>query len=62
MTTQKINIDCIEMTDRSALRIHEELEGKSKEERLEYWARKNERFRALFPDMKELKARHTDSD
>lgn len=55
MTTQKINVDCIEMTDRSALRIHEELKEKSKEETLEYWRRKNELFRARYPRLKVLK-------
>ena len=37
MTTKTKAFDCVEMMHRGALRIHEALKGKSKEEQLAYW-------------------------
>ncbi len=37
MTTKRKEFDCVEMMHRGALRIHETLKGKSKEEQLAYW-------------------------
>ncbi len=37
MTTKTKTFDCVEMMHRGALRIHETLKGKTKEEQLAYW-------------------------
>ncbi|HUW59837.1 MAG TPA: hypothetical protein VMZ06_02435 [Candidatus Bathyarchaeia archaeon] len=37
MTTKRKTFDCVEMMHRGALRIHETLKGKTKEEQLAYW-------------------------
>ncbi|MFP4501170.1 MAG: hypothetical protein ACLFTT_09235 [Candidatus Hydrogenedentota bacterium] len=46
--------DCVEMKREGARHIHEELKGKTHEERMAYWARKNEEFRRRYPDMRTL--------
>ena len=37
MKTKTKSFDCVEMMHKGALRIHETLKGKTKEERLAYW-------------------------
>ena len=37
MTTKTKTFDCVEMMHRGALRIHETLKGKTREEQLVYW-------------------------
>jgi len=37
----KNRFDCVEMMHRGALRIHETLKGKTKEEQLEYWRQRH---------------------
>lgn len=41
MTTKTKDFDCVEMMHRGALRIHETLKGKSKEEQLAYWRQRH---------------------
>ena len=41
------DFDCVEMQDREALRIHEELKGKTREEQLAYWRERNEEARKV---------------
>ena len=56
MTNEKKEFDCVEMMHRGALRIHETLKGKSKEEQLAYWRQRHVEM------MKELEqARETHS-
>jgi len=41
MTKKTKDFDCVEMMHRGALRIHETLKGKSKEEQLAYWRQRH---------------------
>ena len=41
MTTKTKDFDCVEMMHRGALRIHETLKGKSKDEQLAYWRQRH---------------------
>ena len=59
MTTTKKSFDCVEMMHDAALRIHEELTGKTREEQLAYWRTRNEEARRKYPNMKE--ADHADA-
>jgi 1,2-phenylacetyl-CoA epoxidase catalytic subunit len=52
MTTKK-SFDCVEMMHDAALRIHEELKGKTRAEQLAYWRIRNEEARRKYPNMKE---------
>ena len=54
MTTKKKDFDCVEMMHRGALRIHDELKGKTREEQLAYWKQKNEEARAEHEALREL--------
>lgn len=54
MTRMKKNFDCIEMQDRAALRIHEALKGKTKEEVLAYWHARGEEARTRYPELRDL--------
>ena len=45
--------DCIAFQDQEALRIHEELKGKTREEVLAYFHKLNEEARKAFPQMRE---------
>ncbi len=40
-TTKRKDFDCVEMMHQGALRIHETLKGKSKEEQLAYWRQRH---------------------
>lgn len=53
MTTANKSFDCLEMMHAAALRIHEELKGKTREEQLAYWQERNEEARRNYPNMKE---------
>jgi hypothetical protein len=52
MKKTKKSFDCVEMMHEGALRIHEELKGKTREEQLAYWAEWNEKTRKRYPRMK----------
>ena len=41
MTTKIKDFDCVEMMHRGALRIHEALKDKTKEEQLAYWRQRH---------------------
>ena len=56
MTTKKKTFDCVEMMHRSALRIHNELKGKTREEQLAYWKQKNEEARAEHQALRDLQS------
>ena len=44
--------DCVEMKRNGALKIHEQLEGRSFEEQVEYWRKRAEEFRRNDPASK----------
>lgn len=48
------DFDCVEMKRAGARRIHEALKGKSHDERMAYWARKNAEFIHRYPTMRTL--------
>jgi hypothetical protein len=48
----RLNIDCIELQDREALRIHEALKNKTREEVLAYWEAQNEQARTEYPHLR----------
>ena len=48
------SFDCVEMMHQAALRIHEDLKGKTREEQLAYWRQKNEEARRKYPQMRTL--------
>jgi len=54
MKTHRKTFDCVEMMHRGALRIHEELKGKTKEEQLAYW---RQRHRELLEEQVRLRPR-----
>lgn len=54
MMRKKKDFDCIEMQDRAALRIHETLKGKTKEEVLAYWRERGEEARVRYPELRDL--------
>lgn len=54
MMTKKKDFDCVEMQDREALRIYDELKGKTREEQLAYWQRINEKARRKYPQLREI--------
>ena len=41
MTTKTKDLDCVAMMHRGALRIHEALKGKSRDEQLAYWRQRH---------------------
>jgi hypothetical protein len=51
MTTKTKTFDCVDMMHRGALRIHETLKGKTKEEQLAYW---RERHREAVAELKQM--------
>ena len=55
MTTKTKDFDCAEMMHRGALRIHETLKGKSKEEQLAYW---RERHAETLEELKQARKEH----
>ena len=54
MKKTKKSFDCVEMMHDGALRIHEELKGKTREEQLAYWRRQNEEARTKHPRLRAL--------
>lgn len=52
MTTKPKEFDCVEMMHRGALRIHETLKGKTKEEQLAYW---RQRHAEVLEELKEAR-------
>ena len=56
------DFDCVEMQDREALRIHEALKGKSREEELSYWRQRGEEARLKYPQLRVLESAHTHSE
>jgi len=54
MKKTKKSFDCVEMMHEGALRIHEELKGKTREEQLAYWRRQNEEARRKHPRLRAL--------
>lgn len=55
MTTKTKTFDCVEMMHRGALRIHETLKGKTKEEQLAYW---RERHAEAIAELKQAREVH----
>ena len=55
MTTKRKTFDCVEMMHRGALRIHETLKGKTKEEQLAYW---RERHAEAIAELKRAREPH----
>ena len=55
MTTKTKTFDCVEMMHRGALRIHETLKGKTKEEQLAYW---RERHAETIAELKQTREVH----
>lgn len=56
------DFDCVEMQDRAALRIHEELKGKTREEQLAYWRKVGEEARLKYPRLRTPESAHTHSE
>ena len=54
MTTKRKDFDCVEMMHEGGLRIHEELKGKTREEKLAYWRERDEAARREHPRLREL--------
>jgi len=54
MTTKKKDFDCVEMMHKGALHIHEELKGKSREEKVAYWRERDAAARREHPRLREL--------
>lgn len=54
MTTKKKEFDCVEMMHEGGLRIHEELKGKSREEKMAYWRERDTAARREHPRLREL--------
>ena len=55
MSSKKKDFDCVEMQDRAALRIHEALKGKSREDELEYWRQRGEEALLKYPRLRVAK-------
>ncbi len=55
------DFDCVEMQDREALRIHEELKGKTREEKLAYWRKIGEEASQKYPRLRVLESAHRES-
>jgi hypothetical protein len=53
MTMKAKEFDCVEMMHRGALRIHETLKGKTREEQLAYW---RQRHAEALRDLKQARA------
>jgi hypothetical protein len=52
METRHKDFDCVDMKRQADLRIFSQLEGKSREEQLEYWRKQHELFLAEYPQMR----------
>jgi hypothetical protein len=55
MTTKTKTFDCVEMMHEGALRIHEALKGKTKEEQLAYWRERHAELMAEWKRSPETK-------
>ncbi len=44
--------DCVEMKRKAALRIHEQLKGKSREEKIAYWQKRHQEIQKECEEMK----------
>jgi len=62
MKTSEKSFDCVAMKRAAGLRIHEELKGRTREEQLAYWQRKNEEAHAKYPQMRTLDSTHPRSE
>ncbi len=51
--------DCVEMMHEGGARVHEELNGKTREEQLAYWQRQNEESRRKHPRLRALSPTNT---
>lgn len=56
MTTKNKDFDCVEMMHRGALRIHEKLKGKSRDEQLSYW---RQRRREVMEKLEQARETHS---
>jgi len=56
------SFDCVAMKHAAGLRLHRELAGKTREEQLAYWQRKNEEARRKYPQMRTLDSTHARSE
>ncbi len=54
MKKPKKSFDCVEMMHEGALRIYEELRGKTREEQLAYWRQRNEAACLKYPRLRKL--------
>lgn len=59
MTMNKKEFDCVEMQDSAALRIHEALKGKTREEELAYWRQRGKEAGLKYPLLRDLGASPT---
>ena len=50
----KSAFDCVEMMHEGGLRIHEELKGKSREQKVAYWRERDAAARREHPRLREL--------
>jgi len=55
VTTKTKTFDCVEMMHRGALRIHETLKGKTKEEQLAYWRERHAETMAELKQAREVR-------
>ena len=62
MNKTEKRFDCVEMMHEGGLRIHEELKGKSREEQLAYWSKRNEEARKKYPRMRVVETVRTHSE
>jgi len=53
MKSEPKKFNCIEMQDGAALRIHEALKGKTREEELAYWRQRDAEARVKYPRLRE---------
>lgn len=56
MTTNKKDFDCVEMMHKGALRIHETLKGRTREEQLAYW---RQRHIEVVEELKQAREAHS---
>lgn len=61
MTKRKKDFDCVDLQDRAALRIHEALKGKTREEELAYWRQRSEEARLKYPRLRDAEASRAES-
>lgn len=59
MANMKKSFDCVEMMHEGALRIHEELKDKTREEKLAYWRERDAAARQEYPRLREQEEHST---